>query len=163
MGSVRFGKARDMEMADLLSPEAVIVRPGAAGKRRVLRYMADVAAEAYGLSSDIVLEALLEREKLGTTGVGGGVALPHARLDGLSAIRGAFARLETASPFEAVDDQPVDLVFLLLAPKEAGADHLKALARVSRLFRKNDIREKLRKATSAEALFALLMDQDVNA
>lgn len=147
-----------MEMADLLTPAAVGARPGPAGKKRVLRLMADMAAEAYDLKSDTVFDALLEREKLGTTGVGAGVALPHARLDDVDRIRGAFVLLESPCAFEAVDEQPVDLVFLLLAPEDAGAEHLKALARVSRLFRDPAVRERLRTCKTDEALLAVLIN-----
>jgi PTS system nitrogen regulatory IIA component len=109
-----------------------------------------------GISDRRIYEALAERERLGTTGIGGGVAIPHCRLTGLTRLHGAFTRLERPVPFEAIDDQPVDLVFLLLAPAEAGAEHLKALARVSRLLRDRTMCEKLRGANSADALYALL-------
>jgi PTS system nitrogen regulatory IIA component len=105
-----------------------------------------------------VFEVLLERERLGTTGVGGGIAIPHGRLPGLTHMFGLFARLERPVDFEAIDERPVDLIFLLLAPSAAGADHLKALARVSRLLRDRSLVEKLRATESADALYALLVD-----
>ncbi len=106
-----------------------------------------------------IFETLNERERLGTTGVGAGIAIPHGRMAGVAHITGVFARLESAIDYEAVDGQPVDLVFMLLAPENAGADHLKALARVSRLLRNQQTCEKLRAAKTAEALYAILIDQ----
>jgi PTS system nitrogen regulatory IIA component len=109
-----------------------------------------------GVADRRIYDALAERERLGTTGIGTGVAIPHCRLPELTRLYGLFARLERPVPFDAIDDQPVDLVFLLLAPQEAGAEHLKALARVSRLLRDRAMCEKLRGANSADALYALL-------
>jgi PTS system nitrogen regulatory IIA component len=145
-----------MYMTDLLSLEAVRHDARANGKKQVLRLMADLAATAYGVDEDTTFNELLERERLGSTGVGNGVAIPHARVEGIKQIRGAFARLVSPAPFEAVDDAPVDLVFLLLAPDEESSDHLKALAKVSRLLRRQEVREKLRSATSKAAIHALL-------
>ena len=111
-----------------------------------------------GLHERSIFDVLLERERLGTTGVGKGIAIPHGKMAELDRLYGMFARLEHPIDFDAVDDQPVDLIFLLLAPESAGADHLKALARVSRLLRDKTICEKLRGCDSAEALYALLTD-----
>lgn len=117
-----------------------------------------MAADVTGIEERLILDVLLEREKLGTTGVGHGVAIPHGKVDGLDRVYGVFARLETPVNFEALDDEPVDLMFLLLAPECAGADHLKALARVARLLREPATCEKLRGSDSSDALYALLTD-----
>jgi nitrogen PTS system EIIA component len=114
------------------------------------------AAELTGQNERAILEILLQREKLGSTAVGNGVAIPHGKLPKLGRLFGLFARLEKPVDFEALDAQPVDLVFLLLAPEAAGADHLKALARVARLLRDPEIARKLRESRDADALFAVL-------
>ena len=119
----------------------------------------ELAARSHGLtriSERRIFETLVERERLGTTGVGAGIAIPHGRMTEVKTIIGIFARLENAIDYEAVDSQPVDLVFMLLAPENAGADHLKALARVSRLLRDKAVCEKLRSASTGEALYAIL-------
>jgi PTS system nitrogen regulatory IIA component len=118
--------------------------------------MAAKAAQLTGQSERAILEILLQREKLGSTGVGNGVAIPHGKLPKLAQVFGLFARLERAVDFEALDGQPVDLIFLLLAPEGAGADHLKALARVARLLRDPDVARRLRSSADAEALYAVL-------
>ncbi|HET7408904.1 MAG TPA: PTS sugar transporter subunit IIA, partial [Paracoccaceae bacterium] len=122
-----------MELTDLVSPEAVLCAVKAGSKKQALQEIAHRAAEAYGLDTRSVVEGLLAREKLGSTAMGNGVAIPHARISGLGQIVGLFARLERPVDFEAADGQGVDLLFTLLAPQEAGADHLRALAKVSRL------------------------------
>ena len=148
-----------MEIADLLSPDAVLSHLKATSKKQVLQELAHKAALLTGLPERRIFETLTEREKLGSTGMGQGIAIPHGRLAGLPKIAGLFARLETPIAYDAVDGQPVDLVFLLLAPEGAGADHLKALARVSRLLRNQATCEKLRSATKPEVLFALLTEK----
>jgi PTS system nitrogen regulatory IIA component len=145
-----------MDIADLVMPRAVIAQLRAPTKRQVLQELARRAATMTGIADKRIYDALAERERLGTTGIGTGIAIPHCRLPELTRLYGMFARLERPVPFEAIDDQPVDLVFLLLAPTEAGAEHLKALARVSRLLRDKAMCEKLRGANSADALYALL-------
>jgi PTS system nitrogen regulatory IIA component len=147
-----------MEISDLLAPEAVLASLKTHGKKQLLQEMAERAAKLTGLSDRRIFETLIERERLGSTGMGQGIAIPHGRLAGLPKIVGLFARLETPIAYEAVDDQPVDLVFLLLAPEGAGADHLKALARVSRLLRNKATCEKLRAASKPEVLYALLTE-----
>ena len=145
-----------MNIADLLAPDAVLLGLKAQSKKQLLQ---DLAARAHGLthlSERRIFETLIERERLGTTGVGAGIAIPHGRMTEAKAITGLFARLENSIEYDAVDSQPVDLVFMLLAPENAGADHLKALARVSRLLRDKAICEKLRAAKSSEALYAIL-------
>lgn len=151
-----------MNIGELLDRTAISLRVSAANKRTVLAAIAEIAARNFALEAGDVLDALTEREVAGSTGVGYGVAVPHARLDGLSRMRGVFVRLEQPVEFEAVDDQPVDLMFALFAPKNAGAEHLRALARVSRLLRHGELREQLRKARSADAVHALLV-QDLSA
>ena len=126
------------------------------GKKQALQELAAKAAVLTGQSDRAILEILLQREKLGSTGVGNGVAIPHGKLPKLDKVFGLFARLERPVDFEALDGQPVDLVFLLLAPEGAGADHLKALARVARLLRDPEIARKLRESRDAEALYAVL-------
>lgn len=147
-----------MDIADLLDPRAVVPTLRAANKKQLLQEIARRAAEITGESERAIFDVLLERERLGTTGVGSGIAIPHGKLPGLKRLYGLFARLETPIDFEAIDEQPVDLVFLLLAPGGAGADHLKALARVSRLLRDRTICDKLRGSDKAEALYALLTE-----
>jgi PTS system nitrogen regulatory IIA component len=150
-----------MEITDLLTPGSVIATLKAQSKKQLLQELAARAAPLTGLPERRVFETLSERERLGTTGVGQGIALPHGRLMGLTKITGLFARLETPIDYDAVDNQPVDLVFLLLAPEQAGADHLKALARVSRLLRNQTVCEKLRAANKPEALYAILTEPSV--
>lgn len=144
------------DLADLVTPRGVIAQLRAPAKRQVLQELARRAAAMTGIADKRIYDALVERERLGTTGIGNGVAVPHCRLPELTQLYGLFARLDRPAPFEAIDDQPVDLVFLLLAPTDAGAEHLKALARVSRLLRDRAMCEKLRGSNSADALYALL-------
>jgi PTS system nitrogen regulatory IIA component len=147
-----------MEIADLITLEGVVPNLKVANKKQALQELAKRAAEVTGQYERAIFDVLLERERLGTTGVGNGIAIPHGKLPQLTRLYGLFARLENPINFEAIDEQPVDLIFLLLAPEQAGADHLKALARVSRLLRDRGICEKLRGSDSAEALYALLVD-----
>jgi PTS system nitrogen regulatory IIA component len=147
-----------MEIADLLSPDAVLAHLKAASKKQVLQEMAHKAAQLTGLSERRVYETLAEREKLGSTGMGQGIAIPHGRVPGIEKMTGLFAQLDHPVDFDAMDEQPVDLVFLLLAPEGAGADHLKALARVSRVLRNQSICEKLRAAAQPATLYALLTE-----
>lgn len=145
-----------MEIAQLLQRDGIAVRVSASSKRQALGVLAEVAARRLKREPAELLEALLEREQLGSTGVGQGVAVPHARLDGLDRMVGVFVKLETPVTFDAVDDRPVDLLFGLFGPRDAGVDHLRALARVSRLLRQKDLREQLRQARTADAVYALL-------
>jgi PTS system nitrogen regulatory IIA component len=147
-----------MNIPDLLQPGAVMVSLKAQGKKQLLQEIAARAAQVTGLNDRKIFETLMEREKLGTTGVGQGIAIPHGRLADIKHIVGVFARLESPIDYDSVDNQPVDLIFMLLAPEGAGADHLKALARVSRLLRNQQATEKLRAAKSAEAIYAILTD-----
>ncbi|HMQ57793.1 MAG TPA: PTS IIA-like nitrogen regulatory protein PtsN [Rhizobiaceae bacterium] len=136
-----------MELHDILGYDAVLPRLKASSKRQLLQILAERAAVLTGHGEREIFDSLLQRERLGSTGVGNGVAIPHTKLKALNRLVGVFARLETPVDFDAVDDQPVDLVFLLLAPESAGADHLKALARIARVFR-DPARVSLLRATS---------------
>ena len=147
-----------MEIADLITPSSVVAQLRAANKKQALQELAKRAAATTGVHERVIYDVLTERERLGSTGIGLGIAIPHGKLPGLSRLYGIFARLDRPIPFEAIDDQPVDLIFVLLAPETAGADHLKALARVSRMLRDRVVCEKLRGTDNADALYALLTD-----
>ena len=148
-----------MEIADLLTgPDAVLASVKASGKKALLAELASRAASVLKLEERRLFDRLLERERLGSTGIGGGIAIPHGRLAGIDKPLGLFARLVHPVDFDSIDERPVDVVFLLVAPEGAGADHLKALARVSRLLRDRSLVEKLRATESADALYALLVD-----
>ena len=148
-------------LGELLLPNAVIARARGQGRRQVLSEMSGVMARALGLSPREVYEAVQEREKLGSTGVGEGVAIPHARIESLTRPVGGFARLLEPADFEAIDERPADLIFMLLAPTDAGADHLRALARAARVFREERIRAALRQAQTEEAVLAILSPDTV--
>jgi nitrogen PTS system EIIA component len=152
-----------MDISDLLTPDSVIASLRATSKKQTLQELARRAAHIVDLHERRVFDVLVERERLGSTGVGMGIAIPHGKLFELHRLHGVFARLEKPVEFAAVDDRPVDLIFLLLAPESAGADHLKALARVSRLLRNGAICEKLRGTDSADGLYALLTDATASA
>lgn len=145
-----------MTLSDLVAPTAIIPALKVNGKKQAIQELAARAAELTGQSERAILEILLQREKLGSTGVGNGIAIPHGKLPKLGRLFGLFARLERPIDFESLDSQPVDLIFLLLAPEAAGADHLKALARVARLLRDPEIARKLRKSGDADAIYAVL-------
>lgn len=145
-----------MDLGTLLTPEAVKVVTAASSKKRLLHEIADLVQQAYDLNAGLVVEALMSRESLGPTGVGQGVALPHARLDGINEVKGAFILLDKPIEFDSVDRQPVDIAFALFAPEEAGVEHLKALALVSRTLRDSAICAKLRANPNAATLYAIL-------
>ncbi len=145
-----------MNISDLLAPDAVIPLLKVQGKKQLMQELAARAHALTQIPERKIFETLIERERLGTTGVGSGIAIPHGRLADVEQIVGVFARLDGAIDYEAVDNQPVDLVFMLLAPEGAGADHLKALARVSRLLRDQTVCEKLRATSDAPAMYAIL-------
>lgn len=147
-----------MEIADLIKPDNVVANLRASSKKQALQDLARRAAAITGQPERAVFSVLMKRERLGTTGVGNGIAIPHGKLPNLDKLHGIFARLEHPIDFESIDDRPVDLIFLLLAPESSGADHLKALARVSRLLRDKGACEKLRGTDDSEALYALLVD-----
>ena len=150
-----------MKIADILAPDAVLHNVKAKSKKQLLEALATLAAKKTGLDAVAVLDALIERERLGTTGIGLGVALPHTRLSKLKKIFCGFATSEPVD-FDSVDNKPVDLAFVLLVPEEAGADHLKALARISRLLRNEETVNALRKATSAKELYQLVIENDMD-
>jgi len=147
-----------MEIADIVAPEHVLSSLKVQSKKQALQELANHAARATGLPAREVFNTLLQRERLGSTGVGHGIAIPHGKLEGVDRIHGLFARLGTPIDFEAVDDEPVDLIFLLIAPVGAGADHLKALSRVSRLLRDPATVAKLRSSRDAAALYSILVE-----
>ncbi|MDX5329902.1 MAG: PTS IIA-like nitrogen regulatory protein PtsN [Pseudomonadota bacterium] len=148
-----------MQIGDILDRGAIALRVGATDKRQILAHIAEVAARNFGLDAGAVLDGLSEREAAGSTGIGQGVAVPHARMEGLDRIRGVFLRVEQPVEFDSIDEQPADLIFALLAPAEAGTEHLRALARVSRMLRNPELREHLRAAPTPDALHALLLQE----
>lgn len=150
-----------MKICDILLKESILPNVIADSKKQILEKLSEVAAQKTALDSNVILDALIERERLGTTGVGNGVALPHTRLIGLNKIFCAFVKTNPVD-FEAIDGKTVDLVFLLLVPEEAGADHLKALSRLSKLLRDNEIATRLRQAASADALYDIILQNDVD-
>jgi PTS system nitrogen regulatory IIA component len=143
-------------LGDLILPQAITPRARWQGKKQVLQEMSGVMAKALGLDARLVHDAVLERERLGSTGVGEGVAIPHARIESLSRPVAGFARLLEPADFEAIDERPADLIVMLLAPTDSGADHLRALARAARVFRQERIRNALRQAQTSEAVLAIL-------
>lgn len=151
-----------MEITEILVPSAVKILGSVSSKKRLLQDLGEIAGSCYGFDPLQATEALLERETLGPTGVGHGIALPHAKLDGIDSVRGAFLRIERPMDFDAVDRQPVDLVFALFAPTNSGVDHLKALAVVSRTLRDAAVCEKLRSNTDQATLHAVLTESPTN-
>ena len=151
-------------MTDPMKPDTVVASLRVSSKKQALQELAKRASGVTGESERTILDVLLERERLGSTGVGRGIAIPHGRLPTLDRVYGVFARLDRPIDFDAVDDQPVDLVYLLLAPEDAGADHLKALAKVSRLLRDESVCAKLRGCDTPDAIMALVVGAEtVNA
>ena len=145
-----------MDISNLISLDSIVTNLKATSKKQILQELGNIAKKIINVPSHEISHILLERERLGTTGVGHGVAIPHGRLSGLKQIRGIFAKLDKPVDYDAIDDQPVDLVFLLLAPEGAGEDHLKALAKVSRMLRDKTVCDKLRGANNGDAIFAIL-------
>ncbi len=149
------------DLSDLLRPDAVLNDVAVANKKALIQNLAPVAAGLFGVDPRDLADRLAAREKLGSTGFGGGVAIPHTKIAGLNSVSGLFVRLAHGIEFGAVDDLPVDLVFLMLSPLDAGADHLKALARISRRLRDRGFLAKLRGAGSPDAIYALFADDGV--
>jgi len=145
-----------MELSDILSTGSVVACAKVASKRQLLQLLADKIADKIGVEPHLIFDTLVAREKLGSTGLGNGIAIPHGKLEGLSGVTAVFARLEQPVDFDAVDDQPVDLAIMLLAPAGSGADHLKALARVARLMRTETIVEQLRATRDSSKLYEVL-------
>jgi PTS system nitrogen regulatory IIA component len=148
-----------MELNDLLDRDRIVDSLAVTSKKQVLQELASRAATLTGVHERTLFDILLERERLGTTGVGKGIAIPHGKVPNLDKLYGLFVRLESPVDFDSIDDTPVDLIFLLLAPESAGADHLKALARVSRLLRDPEICRQLRGASDAEALYQIISER----
>ena len=151
-----------MALADLLQQDAIIPALKVNSKKQLLQELAAKASKQLGLPEREIFDVILQRERLGSTGVGNGIAIPHGKLARLPAITGLFARLDSPIDFEALDDQPVDLVFLLLAPEGAGADHLKAQSRIARVLRDQDLVSKLRATDSASAIYAFLNQEEAS-
>ncbi|WP_171208616.1 MULTISPECIES: PTS sugar transporter subunit IIA [unclassified Ruegeria] len=147
-----------MELSSILKPEAVRILSAASSKKRLFQEIADVASAALSMDAQAIVESLLERESLGPTGVGHGVALPHARLPYIDSVTGVFVLLEKPIDFGSVDRQPVDLAFSLFAPEDAGVDHLKALALVSRTLREQSVCAKLRANPDPVKIYAILTE-----
>ena len=145
-----------MALSDLLPPDGVVTNLSATSRKQVIQSLAELAVRFCDAKTRDIVDAVLERERLGSTGVGDGVAIPHARVPGVDHVFGVFARLKTPIDFDAIDGRPTDLIVMLLAPEDSSAEHLKALARISRLFRREDMRERLRGAADADALNAIL-------
>jgi len=147
-----------MSLSDILKPEGVIASLRARGKKQALQEISAAASKLCGFDAQQILDKLLARERLGTTGVGQGIAIPHAKFAEAKKVTGMFARLEQPIDFESIDDRPVDLIFLLIAPEDGGAEHLRTLARVSRLLRNQELCAKLRGSRERAALYALLTE-----
>jgi nitrogen PTS system EIIA component len=145
-----------MPLTELVTPNAVIPALKVNGKKQAIQELSARAAKLTGQNERTIFETLMQREKLGSTGVGSGIAIPHGKLPKLEKLVGLFARLERPIDFESLDGQPVDLIFLLLAPEGAGADHLKALAKVARLLREAEVVAKLRELRDADAIYSVL-------
>jgi len=146
-----------MELSDILAKESVVACARVSSKRQLLQLLADQAEAPAGASAKEIFETLLEREQLGSTGLGNGIAIPHGKIAGLKGVTAVFARLDRPIDFDAVDDQPVDLAVMLLAPMGSGADHLKALSRVARVLREDRVVEELRSTRDAGKLYEILV------
>ncbi len=151
-----------MDLSDLLKPQAVLSGLKAGSKKQLLQVLCERAAQLTELPERDIFETVMQRERLGSTGTGNGIAIPHGKLKNLKFITGVFARLDKPVDFESFDDEPVDIVFLLLAPEQAGADHLKALSRIARVLRDADMVAKLRGTPDAAALYAILTVQQTS-
>jgi PTS system nitrogen regulatory IIA component len=156
MNVLSSSSAPAMDLADLIAPDTILPSLRGNTKKQVLQELSERAALRTGLGEREIFETVLQRERLGSTGVGNGIAIPHGKLAALPGLVGVFGRLHRPVDFEALDDQPVDLVFLLLAPENAGADHLKALSKIARLLRNGDIVAKLRASRDAETIYSLM-------
>ena len=149
-----------MDINEIIDPASVIASLKPSSKKQLLQELAEAGADRTGIECHAIFESLLEREKLGSTGVGNGVAIPHAKLPGMDRMVGVFAHLNKPVAFEAVDDQPVDIVFMLLAPEGSGADHLKALSRVARILRNQSTLASIRNSSDPDAIYSLLTSQE---
>ena len=151
-----------MQLSDIITSDAILASLKATSKKQLLQELSQAAGKVTGLDPRSIFETLLQREKLGSTGLGQGIAIPHGKFAALTEVKGLFARLLSPVDFESADDRPVDLVFLLMAPESAGADHLKALARISRLLRDQKLVAKLRGTQDAAGLYAILTEPAAN-
>jgi len=149
-----------MELNSIISPQAILANLKSNSKKLLLQELAEAGSVQTGIDAQAILERLLEREHLGSTGVGNGVAIPHAKLPDIDGIIGVFAKLDRPISFEAIDDQPVDIVFMLLAPEGSGAEHLKALSRIARVLRDQNTLSGLRNASNADAIYSLLTNEE---
>lgn len=149
-----------MQLVDIISQDSVIANAKSNSKKQLLQDVAEVASSETGVAPRVIFDLLLQRERLGSTGIGNGVAIPHGKLPGLNQITGVFARLSKPVPFDAMDDEPVDLVFAILAPEGSGADHLKALSRIARIMRNQDTLAALRQTTDRDAIYSLLGNEE---
>lgn len=147
-----------MELGDFLSRDAVVTDIKASSKKQVLQALSEKASELTGLSAREIFDTIIQREKLGSTGVGNGVAIPHGKFGKYDRITGIFARLTKPVDFDALDDQPVDVIVMLIAPEEAGADHLKALSRVARALRESHRMDAIRNTLDGDAIYALMTE-----
>jgi nitrogen PTS system EIIA component len=147
-----------MEISDILSQGDVVASLAVSSKKQALQELANLASAATGLQAREIFNTLLQRERLGSTGIGHAIAIPHAKLEGIDGVRGFFARLAAPIEFDSADEEPVDLLFLLIAPVGAGADHLKALSRITRLLRDPALTAKLRATSDSTSLYALLTE-----
>ncbi|RLQ86906.1 PTS IIA-like nitrogen regulatory protein PtsN [Notoacmeibacter ruber] len=147
-----------MELSDLLSARAIMPALKAKSKKQLLQAMAGRAAELTGLSERDIFDTVLQRERLGSTGAGNGLAIPHGKLSDLGRLQGVFATVDQPVEFDAIDEQPVDIVFMLLAPEDAGADHLKALSRIARVLRRSSTMQQIRGMHDAAAIYAILTE-----
>jgi PTS system nitrogen regulatory IIA component len=151
-----------MPLHDILKPDAVFSSVKAVSKKQLLQILSEKAAALTGITEREVFDTIQQRERLGSTGVGNGIAIPHGKLKSVTTLTGLFARLEQPVDFEAIDDQKVDLVFLLLAPESAGADHLKALSKVARVLRSQDNVDRIRAAADNMAIYDILCPQEAS-
>lgn len=149
-----------MNLSDLLGAQAIMPALRAKSKKQLLQLMAGRASELTGLPEREIFDTVLQRERLGSTGAGNGLAIPHGKLPDLDQLQGVFATVENPVDFDAIDEQPVDVIFMLLAPEDAGADHLKALSRIARVLRRSDMMERIRGMHDATAIHAILVDPD---
>ena len=152
-----------MNLIDLITPDSIVAPLKAVGKKQALQEIATAGARLTGLSDRELFETLLQRERLGSTGIGDGIAIPHGRSGHIDRLYGVFARLEKPIDFEVLDGQPVDILFALIAPEGAGADHLKALARVARVMRAPEVLERVRAALDPSAIFSILTESEAKA
>ncbi len=151
------------DLADIIDARAILPSLKVQTKKQLLQELSQAMTKFVSIDHRIIFETLLQREKLGSTGIGQGIAIPHGKMASINRVYGLFARLATPIAYDSLDGQPVDLVFVLLAPDHAGADHLKALARISRLLRENDTITKLRGTDTAEGLYSILTEPSATA